>query len=112
MTLVDLKNRCIAQGFNYAYGVFKQSTEPPHLVAIARSTDNFMADNKVFVKDMPIQLDYTYIDKDIEEQNKIEDIILGDIAWNKTDEVYLEDEDVWQVSYFFELDNIQESHSI
>ena len=103
MTLEELKTRCEAQDFKYAYGVFKKPTEPPHLIAICRDTDNFMADNKVYEKDTPIQLDYTYIDKDVEQQNKIEDIILSDVAWNKTEEVYLSDEEVWQVSYFFEI---------
>ena len=62
-----------------------------------------MADNIVYSKSMPIQLDYTYIRKDIEEQNKIEDIILKGVSWNKTEETYLSDEDIWQVSYFFEI---------
>ena len=44
-----------------------------------------------------------YIDKDLDEQEKIENEILGDITWNKTEETYLEDEQVWQVSYFFEI---------
>lgn len=103
MTLEELKQRCEEQGFKYAYGVFKKPTDPPHLIAIFRDTDNFMADNIVYVKDNPIQLEYTYIDKDITEQNKIEDIILADIAWEKTEEVYLSGEEVWQVSYFFDI---------
>lgn len=103
MTLEDLKNRCENAGFKYAYGVFKKPTEPPHLVAICQNTDNFMADNKVYSKDMPIQLDYTYLVKDLDEQNKIEDEILCDIAWNKSEETYLSDEEIWQVSYFFEI---------
>lgn len=103
MTLAELKQRCESQGFQYAYGVFKTPTEPPHLIAICRDTDNFMADNVVYSKDTPIQLDYTYIDKDLTEQNKIEDNILSDIAWEKSEEVYLSDEKVWQVSYFFEI---------
>lgn len=103
MTLEELKTRCEAQGFKYAYGVFKNPTEPPHLIAIMRDTDNFMADNKVYLKKTPIQLDYTYLDKDVTEQNKIEDVILSDVAWNKTEETYLSDEDIWQVSYFFEI---------
>ena len=103
MTLEELKQRCEKEGFKYAYGVFKNSVEPPHLVAITRDTDNFMADNIVYTKDIPIQLDYTYIDKDLDMQNKIENKILGDIAWNKTEETYLSDEKVWQVSYFFEI---------
>lgn len=103
MTLEDLKNRCENAGFKYAYGVFKKPTKPPHLVAIINGTDNFMADNKVYSKDVPIQLDYTYLVKDLDAQNKIEDEILGDIAWNKSEEVYLSDEEIWQVSYFFEI---------
>lgn len=103
MTLEELKTRCEAQGFKYAYGVFKKPTEPPHLIAICRDTDNFMADNRVYSKNTSIQLDYTYIVKDVEEQNKIENIILADIAWNKTEEVYLSDEKIWQVSYFFSI---------
>lgn len=103
MTLQDLKQRSEKAGFKYAYGQFKRATEPPHLVAIATGTDNFMADNKVYLKKIPIQLDYTYLTKDIDMQNKIENEILGDIAWNKSDETYLTDEEVWQVSYFFEI---------
>lgn len=103
MTLEELKQRCENAGIKYAYGVFKQPVKPPHLIAITVGTNNFMADNKVFKKQTPIQLDYTYIDKNIQEQNKIENEILGDIAWNKTEETYLSDDKVWQVSYFFEI---------
>lgn len=103
MTLEELKTRCEAQGFKYAYGLFKDETEPPHLVAKMIESNNFMADDKVYKKKGLIQLDYTYLDKNVEEQNKIEDIILGDIAWEKTQEVYFQDEDVWQVSYMFEI---------
>lgn len=103
MTLAELKQKCEAQGFRYAYGRFKRAVEPPHLITICRDTTNFMADNKVYEKDTPVQMDYTFIDKNIEEQNKIEDIILSDIAWDKSEEVYLEDEEVWQVSYFFNI---------
>lgn len=103
MTLEELKTRCEGQGFKYAYGVFKEATEPPHLVAKTIESDNFMADDIVYKKKSMIQLDYTYLDKDVEEQNKIEDTILGDIAWEKTEEVYYQDENCWQVSYMFEI---------
>lgn len=103
MTLEELKTKCEKAGFQYAYGAFKEEVEPPHLVAITVATNNFMADNKVYKKKTPIKLDYTYEDKDEEEQNKIEDKILSNIAWDKTDETYLSDEKIWQVSYFFEI---------
>lgn len=103
MTLAELKTKCEQAGFKYAYGQFKKPIKPPHLVAITLATDNFMADNKVYKKRTPIKLDYTYEDKNEEEQNKIEEEILSDMAWNKTDETYLSDEKIWQVSYFFEI---------
>lgn len=103
MTLADLRTLCINNGFKYAYGLFKTPTEPPHLVARVMSTDNMMADNIVWHKQTPIQLDYTYEDKNETEQAIIEDTILKEIAWNKSEEVYLSDEKVWQVSYFFEI---------
>jgi len=103
MTLEELKTRCEENNIQYAYGKFKKVVEPPHLVAITRDTDNFMADNIVYNKNTPIQLDYTFIDKDIETENTIENIILRDVTWNKTEETYLADEEVWQVSYFFEI---------
>lgn len=103
MTLEELKNRAEQQGFKYAYGLFKKPVDPPHLVAYETDTDNFMADNHVWKKQIPIKMDYTYENKNIEEQNKIEDNILQDVGWNKTEEVYLSNENVWQVSYFFEI---------
>ena len=103
MTLEELKTRCKNAGFKYAYGKFIKPTDPPHLVAITTGTNNFMADNVVYLKDIPIQLDYTYLVKDLAMQSKIENVILCDIAWNKTEETYLSDEDVWQVSYFFNI---------
>ena len=103
MTLEELKNKSEEAGFQYAYGQFIEPVEPPHLVAISRNTNNFMADNKVYQKKLPIQLDYTYIDKDLEMQNKLEDEVLNEVVWDKTDETYLSDEEIWQVSYFFEI---------
>lgn len=103
MTLEELKQKSEEAGFKYAYGVFKNTVEPPHLLAFSIATDNFGADNKVYYKKTPIQLDYTYLDKNIEEQNKIENIILKDIYWNKSEETYLPNEKIWQVSYFFEI---------
>ena len=70
MTLEELKIRCEENNIQYAYGKFKERVDPPHLVAITRDTDNFMADNIVYNKNIPIQLDYTYLDKDIETENK------------------------------------------
>lgn len=103
MTLEELRMRCEEQGFQYAYGKFEEVVEPPHIIAIIAESNNVMADDRIYLKKEKIQLDYTYISKDIEMQNKIENEILGDVVWNKTEETYLSDEKIWQVSYFFEI---------
>ena len=103
MTLEELKTRCERAGFQYAYGLFKNPVEPPHIIAICNNTNNFMADNEVYIKDIQIQLYYTYIDKNIELQDKIENEVLSGIAWNKSEETYFSDENIWQVCYFFEI---------
>lgn len=104
MTFQELKSRCDTQKIPYAYGLFKKRVEPPHLVAFEVASENFIADNRVYKKIKQIKMDYTFLDKNLEEQNKIEDIILGDEPWEKTDEIYLQDDQCWQVSYFFNIE--------
>ena len=103
MTLSELKNRFISKHIAYAYGGFKEITEPPHVVAIGNGTENFYADNITYKKIQEIELVYTYIDKDEDMENKIENEILADIDWKKDEEKFLSDEKVWQVSYFIKL---------
>jgi len=103
MTLETLKARCDTAKIKYAYGKFKDPQDPSYLVAITQNTSNFMADGGVYCKKTPIQLDYVFKDKDLNEQATIENDILADLAWNKSEETYLPNENVWQVSYFFEI---------
>lgn len=103
MTLEDLDTRCKNENIQYAYGVFQEPVNPPHLVAKETETDNFFAENKVYLRVSAIQLDLTmdYIDFDLID--KVENKILYDVCWNKTETTYLSDENVWQISYFFEI---------
>ena len=101
--LDELATRCEKEEIQYAYGNFPEKVRPPHLVALETETDNFMADNKVFSRKGRIQLDLTmdYIDFDLID--KVENKILYDVCWNKTEATYLSDEKIWQISYFFEI---------
>lgn len=103
MTLEDLKDRCKAENIQYSYGLFLEEVEPPHLMALEVETDNFMADNRVFSRIGQIQLDLTMNFLDFDLIKKVEEKILFDVCWNKTEETYLKDEGIWQVSYFFEI---------
>ena len=101
MTLKELKTRCIDNGFKYAYGLFKDEVKAPYLIAYSDESNMFHADGKVYFKRTLVKLIYTYVNRNSEEMEKIEDEILGDIVWNKSDENYLENERVWQITYSF-----------
>lgn len=102
MTLEDLKTRCENSGFKYAYGRFEKAVKPPHLIATSPNSDNFNADDKVYLKVNSIMLELTTTKKDLDLENKIEDEILYDIVWSK-EETNIDDEGVYNVSYFFEI---------
>lgn len=103
MTLEDLKIRCEENDILYSYGAFQEEVKPPHLVATEPKTNNFMADNRVYKRISTIKLDLTMNYLDLDLVKKVEEKILYDVCWNKTEETYLSNEKVWQVSYFFEI---------
>lgn len=105
MTLEELKIRCEKEGFKYSYGPFKEEVESPYLVAIAQDTDTFGADDTAYFSTTEIALVLTYKEKNIEKEKIIEENILQDIFWRKSDEAYLKDEKVWQICYFFKILN-------
>ncbi len=102
MTLNEIKTRCKKAGFKYSYGVFSRLTNPPHVVGNVIESSNFGADNIVFYKKSPFQLELTTLQKNIELQNKIENEVLYDVYWEKT-ESYISKEEVLNTSYFFEI---------
>ena len=103
MTLEELNQRCEQENIQYSYGPFQKEVKPPHAMAMEVETDNFMADNRVYSRIGSIKLDVTMNYLDFNLIKKIEEKILYDVCWEKTQETYLKDEDIWQVSYFFEI---------
>ena len=101
--LDELAIRCEKEQMQYACGNFPEPVSPPHLVALEPETNNIMAENKVYYRVGRIRLDLTmdYIDFDLID--KVENKILYDVCWNKTEATYLSDEKIWQISYFFEI---------
>lgn len=102
MTLEDLKTRCINTGLKYAYGRFEESVTPPHVIVTNPESENFVADNVVYLKVNSIILELTTTKKDLNLENKIEDEILYDIVWRK-EEANIDDEGIYNVSYFFDI---------
>ena len=102
MTLQELKTRSEKAGFKYAYSHFNKDVQPPHIIAHKIDSDNFGADNIMYYKINNMQLELTTLKKDLELENKIETEILYDVFW-QSEETYIEDEKVYNVSYFFEM---------
>ena len=102
MTLEDLKTRCINAGLKYAYGRFEESVTPPHVIVTNPESENFVADNVVYLKVNSIILELTTTKKDLDLENKIEDEVLYDIVWRK-EETNIDDEGIYNVSYFFDI---------
>lgn len=103
MTLEELKKRCETAKIKYQYGYVDDGVQPPFLVGVVSDSNNFIADDVVYKKINNIQLFYIYKSKDLSMESTIEDSILYDVAWRKSDEEYFVDEGVWQVIYYFSI---------
>ena len=103
MTLKDLSDRFEEAEIKYQYGIIPGNTKPPYAFAVVSDSNNFIADNIVYKKIDSIELHYVFINKDIDIEETIENTILGDIAWRKSDETYYVDEEVWEVIYYFNI---------
>lgn len=103
MTLKDLADRFEEAEIKYQYGIMPPTTKPPYTFAVVSDSNNFIADNIVYKKIDSIELHYVFVNKDIELEETIENTILGDIAWRKSDETYYRDEEVWEVIYYFNI---------
>lgn len=107
MTLAEIKTRLENIGLQYAYQKFKKKVNPPHLIGHIINTDNFAADNVVYRKINNFQLELTTngevkeTDKTLQDlQKEIEEKVLFDVYWDKT-ENYIPEEEVYNTSYFF-----------
>ena len=103
MTIKELQKLCMDNGFKCVYGNSKEIISTPYLVITSEESTNFSADDNAFFVKVPVELEYTYKEKNLDDQNKIENNILKDFNYRKSEETYLSSERVWQVSYFFEI---------
>ena len=103
MKLSDIDDRCKKNNIQYAYRKFLSDIDPPHVIGTVIDTDNFGADNIVWHKSTNFRLELTTLKKDLNLEKKIECEILKDVFWNKT-ESYIPEEEIYNVSYFFNIE--------
>lgn len=104
MTLADVKTMLeTIDAFKnkVAYRAFPKSEAPalPFICYLATTTDNFTADNQVYLVRQEVDIELYSHYKDQTSEGLIEDKLNEySIVWDKYDE-YIEDEDVYEVIY-------------
>nr|DAH24344.1 MAG TPA: hypothetical protein [Caudoviricetes sp.] len=105
MTIHEIKKKALELGVNYAYGSFNSNDNVnlPFLTGRIDNDSNFSADNKVYYKNHNFILELTTQKKDISLEQKIEEKIIHDIYYEKS-ESDNPDENIYTVMYSFEIE--------
>lgn len=82
-----------------AYNHFSTVQKPPYLVYKVTSTNNFIADNKVYKKIRKVDLELYTENKNEELEQKLETILCENEMAFEMFETYIESEAVYQVIY-------------
>lgn len=99
MTLEYLYNILNKTSLPVAYHHFEEDTKPPYIVYLVDNNDNFMADNKVYKKIININIELYTNKKDIELENKLEDILDENNICYTSNETYIDSEKMYQKIY-------------
>lgn len=97
--MVSLFNLLKSTGLPVAYHHFTAPPTPPYIVYLFTDSENFGADNRVYVKGDNYQVELYTDKKDLVAEGKIETALDGaSIFYDKT-ELYIETEKLYQVIY-------------
>lgn len=85
----------------YSHFTDKHSpVEPPYIAYIGNGQDNFKADNTFYYSENNYQIEYYFTEKDESEEAKIEKCLLDNgFRYEKSEDVYIEDEGVFVIYY-------------
>lgn len=82
-----------------AYNHFSTAQKPPYLVYKVTSSNNFIADNKVYKKIRKVDLELYTESKNEKLEEKLETILCENEMVFNSFETYIQSEDVYQVVY-------------
>lgn len=95
-TLAKLKRK----GIPSAYGRFKKKQDLPFLVYLGAGQQNTAMDNTYYYSENEYQLEYYFKEKNEAKERAIEEQLLADgYLYEKSQDVYIEGEDVWVIYY-------------
>ena len=105
MTTKELYDALYASGLPVVYYAWKEGAAPelPYICYFFPQSDNFGADNSVYVPANRLYVELYTKDKDFATEEQVE-AVLGDICgyWNKS-ETYIESESMYQILYESEV---------
>lgn len=88
-------------GLPCAYSHFKKKKSPPYIVYIGNGQDTFNADDTHYWKENKYQVEYYFTTKNESNETAIENALLGNgYLYEKSEDVYIEDEDVFVIYYY------------
>ena len=83
-----------------AYGYHDKPQNLPYLVMIGAGQGQFEADNTYYTKKDNWQIEYYFIEKNPTIEGQIEDLLLNNgYRYDKSEDIYIEDEDVFVIYY-------------
>lgn len=77
-----------------------EAVDPPYVAYIGAGQNNFEADNTYYHNTNRYQIEYYFTKKDESEEAKIEELLLENgYQYEKSEDVYIEDEGVFVIYY-------------
>lgn len=103
MTLEELKTLLETTQMPVAFDHFKTEQKLPYLVYIVTENNNFSADNKMYHTNAVIQLELYTLFKSEDTESTVEAVLAGVPFFYTKAEGYLQDEQMYMVTYQFTL---------
>ena len=87
-------------GLPCAYSHFKTPQDPPYLVYLGSGQDVLEADNTHYWKNNRYQIEYYFTEKNETNEAAIEEVLLDNgFLYDKSEDVFIEDEGVFVIYY-------------
>lgn len=88
-------------GLPCVYSHFKKPKEPPYIVYIGNGQNVLEADNTHYWRRNTYQVEYYFTQKNEANETSIENALLeAGFLYDKSEDVYIEDEDVFVIYYY------------
>ena len=103
MTLVELKQLLDQTGYPVTYSHFSSAPSVPYICYLFIDSDNFFADNTVFLEGANIDIELYTSKKDLVAEKKLKDVLLANGIIFEQNEVYIESEKLFKNTFEVEL---------